>query len=84
MAGERAAPATPGRSYRSLWAVHRAYHRLTRRGLSRPRPDPWGTLRLTRVGRRTGKERSAILGYLEDGPNLVTLTGPLTHEGGAE
>ena len=29
-------------------------------------------LRLTTVGRRTGKERIAILGYLEDGQNLVT------------
>ena len=30
-------------------------------------------LRLTTVGRRTGRERVAILGYHEDGPNLVTL-----------
>jgi deazaflavin-dependent oxidoreductase (nitroreductase family) len=30
-------------------------------------------LRLTTVGRRTGAERTAILGYLEDGPHLVTL-----------
>jgi deazaflavin-dependent oxidoreductase (nitroreductase family) len=30
-------------------------------------------LRLRTVGRRTGKERSAILGYYEDGSNLVTL-----------
>jgi deazaflavin-dependent oxidoreductase (nitroreductase family) len=29
-------------------------------------------LRLRTVGRRTGRERVAILGYLEDGPNLVT------------
>jgi deazaflavin-dependent oxidoreductase (nitroreductase family) len=29
-------------------------------------------LRLRTVGRRTGKERIAILGYIEDGPNLVT------------
>jgi len=28
---------------------------------------------LTTVGRRSGKERSAILGYYEDGPNLVTM-----------
>lgn len=25
------------------------------------------------MGRKTGKERSVIVGYLEDGPNLVTL-----------
>jgi deazaflavin-dependent oxidoreductase (nitroreductase family) len=30
-------------------------------------------MRLTTVGRRTGHERSVILGYLEDGPNLVTM-----------
>ena len=29
-------------------------------------------MRLTTVGRRSGKERGAILGYYEDGPNLVT------------
>jgi deazaflavin-dependent oxidoreductase (nitroreductase family) len=28
---------------------------------------------LTSVGRRSGKQRVAILGYYEDGPNLVTL-----------
>ena len=28
-------------------------------------------LRLKTVGRRTGKERIAILGYIEDGPNLI-------------
>ena len=30
-------------------------------------------MRLTTVGRRSGQERSVILGYLDDGPNLVTL-----------
>jgi deazaflavin-dependent oxidoreductase (nitroreductase family) len=30
-------------------------------------------MKLTTVGRRSGKERVAILGYYEDGPNLVTL-----------
>ena len=30
-------------------------------------------MRLTTVGRRSGKERSAILGYYDDGPNVVTL-----------
>jgi deazaflavin-dependent oxidoreductase (nitroreductase family) len=30
-------------------------------------------MKLTTVGRKTGKERVAILGYYEDGPNLVTL-----------
>jgi deazaflavin-dependent oxidoreductase (nitroreductase family) len=30
-------------------------------------------LRLTTVGRRSGQSRVAIVGYYEDGPNLVTL-----------
>jgi len=30
-------------------------------------------MRLTTIGRRTGKERSVILGYFEDGPKLVTM-----------
>ena len=60
---------------RVAWVVHRAIYRLTggRRGLWPPKPDNWGTMRLTTVGRRSGKERVAILGYYEDGPNLVTM-----------
>jgi F420H(2)-dependent quinone reductase len=60
---------------RIAWAVHRAIHRLTggRRGLALAKPGQWGTMRITTVGRRTGKKRSAILGYYEDGPNLVTM-----------
>ena len=30
-------------------------------------------MRLTTLGRRSGRPRVAILGYYEDGPNLVTL-----------
>lgn len=58
-----------------FWRVHRAVTRLGggRRGLWPPRPGRWGALRLTTVGRRTGRERTVILGYLEDGPNLVTM-----------
>lgn len=58
---------------RLFWAGHRAFHRLTGRGLWRPKPGKWGALRLRTVGRRSGQERSAILGYYEDGPNLITL-----------
>jgi deazaflavin-dependent oxidoreductase (nitroreductase family) len=39
----------------------------------KPKPDNWGTIKLTTVGRKTGKEREAILGYFQDGPNLVTM-----------
>ena len=70
------APRLPPRWFvRTAWVVHRAIYRLTRgrRGLWPPKVDRWGTMRLTTIGRRTGRERSAILGYFEDGPNLVTL-----------
>ena len=33
----------------------------------------WGALDLTTIGRKSGQERSVILGYLEDGPNIVAL-----------
>ena len=61
---------------RTAWIVHRAIHRLTggRRGLAHPKPGgQFGYLRVVTVGRRSGRERAAILGYVEDGENLVTL-----------
>ena len=59
----------------SFWFVHRAVYRLTggRVGLWRPKPGKWGAMRLNTIGRRSGKQRSVILGYYEDGPNLVTM-----------
>ena len=67
-------PRLPPRWFiRFAWSVHRGVYRvLGGRGLWRPRKG-WGTLRLTVVGRRSGQERAVILGYFEDGPNLVTL-----------
>ena len=60
---------------RTAWVVHRLVYRLTggRRGLWKPTETGWGTLRLHSIGRRSGAERIAILGYFEDGPNLVTM-----------
>jgi len=60
---------------RTAWVVHRAIYRFTggRRGLWLPKAGKWGTMRLTTIGRHSGQERNAILGYYEDGPNLVTL-----------
>jgi hypothetical protein len=59
----------------AAWVIHRAIYRLSRgrKGLWPPKPNRWGTMRLTTVGRRSGKKRSVILGYYEDGPNLVTM-----------
>ena len=60
---------------RLVWYVHRAGYRLTggRRGLWLAKPGKWGTMRLTTIGRRTGKVRHVIVGYYEDGPNLITM-----------
>jgi hypothetical protein len=64
----------------AAWCAHRALYRLSggrflwttanRRG--------WGALRLTAAGRKSGHERSVIIGYIEDGPDLVALPRPLT------
>ena len=59
---------------RSIWKLHRALYRLSRGrvGLWAPSSSQWGTLRLTTIGRKTGRERIAIVGFIEDGPNLVS------------
>jgi F420H(2)-dependent quinone reductase len=60
---------------RAAWVVHRGIYSVTggRLGLRPPTDKTWGMMRLHTVGRRSGKERVAILGYYEDGPNLVTM-----------
>ena len=59
----------------SFWRAHRWLVRTSkgRRGLWPARPDKWGALRLTTTGRRSGEPRSVIIGYYEDGPNLVSM-----------
>jgi F420H(2)-dependent quinone reductase len=59
----------------SFWHVHRQIVRASRgrKGLWPPRPGKWGALRLTMRGRRSGEPRSVILGYYEDGPNLISM-----------
>ena len=58
-----------------FWHGHRGLLRVTRGrlGLWRPKPDGWGALRLTTTGRRTGRPRQVVVGYVEDGRNLVTM-----------
>jgi deazaflavin-dependent oxidoreductase (nitroreductase family) len=60
---------------RAAWRVHRALYRLSggRFLWTTANKRGWGAMRLTTVGRKSGQERSVILGYLEDGPNLVTM-----------
>jgi F420H(2)-dependent quinone reductase len=69
-------PRLPPRWFiRLAWSAHRGVCWVFggRVGLRRPRARGWGTLRLTTTGRRAGRQRSVILGYLEDGPDLVSL-----------
>ncbi|HVD24144.1 MAG TPA: nitroreductase/quinone reductase family protein [Lapillicoccus sp.] len=69
-------PRLPPRWFvRLAWFAHRGLYRVTggRIGLRRAKENRWGTLRLTAIGRRSGDPRNVILGYLQDGPNMVTL-----------
>jgi deazaflavin-dependent oxidoreductase (nitroreductase family) len=80
MASESSEPRKPPRLpppwfIHLAWKVHRALYRLSGgRFLWTPaNKRGWGALRLTTTGWKSGKERSVILGYLDDGPNLVLL-----------
>jgi len=57
------------------WRVHRALYKLSGgRFLWTPaNKRGWGALRLTTVGRTSGQDRSVIVGYVEDGPNLIVV-----------
>jgi F420H(2)-dependent quinone reductase len=71
------APRTRPRLFvRIAWVGHRALYRLTRGriGLARPKAGGrFGMMRLTTLGRRSGQPRVAMVGYYENGENLVTL-----------
>ena len=61
---------------RIAWVLHRALYRSSggRIGLRPPKTGKsFGMMRLTTIGRRSGEQRIAIIGYYEDGLNLVTL-----------
>lgn len=61
---------------RWFWGLHRGLVRVTggRIGLREPAAGQrMGMMRLTTTGRRSGQERVAIVGYFEDGRDLVTL-----------
>jgi len=59
----------------NAWRVHRALNRLSGGGLlwTTSNKRGWGALRLTTIGRKSGEQRDVIIGYLEDGPNLISL-----------
>jgi F420H(2)-dependent quinone reductase len=71
---QKAPPVVPRWLVRTIWVLHRAAYSVTRGrfGLRPSTSTQWGMLRLTTVGRKTGKERVAIVGFIQDGPNLVT------------
>jgi deazaflavin-dependent oxidoreductase (nitroreductase family) len=60
---------------RLFWAGQRAVYSITRGrlGLRTATADHQGMMRLRTVGRHSGKERTAILAYFEDGQDLVTM-----------
>jgi deazaflavin-dependent oxidoreductase (nitroreductase family) len=60
---------------RTIWLGHRILYSTTggRFGLRTPTADRWGLLRLRTIGRRSGQERNAILGYIEDRQDLVLM-----------
>ena len=59
----------------AFWRVHRLLCRLSGgRFLWTPASKRgWGALRLITIGRKSGQPRAVIIGYIEDGPNLVTM-----------
>ncbi len=60
----------------TIWRAHRMLFRTTggRAVLSTPvRGKHFGVMRVHTLGRRSGKPRTVILGYIHDGPNLATI-----------
>jgi deazaflavin-dependent oxidoreductase (nitroreductase family) len=59
----------------TAWKVHRALHRLSGGGFlwTTANKRGWGAMQLTVTGRISGQPRSVIVGYVEDGPNLVVM-----------
>ncbi|HZW01856.1 MAG TPA: nitroreductase/quinone reductase family protein [Candidatus Deferrimicrobium sp.] len=67
---------TPPRWFvRGAWVGHRALYSATRGriGLRLATPERWGMLRLLTTGCQSGQERRAILGYFEDGRDLILM-----------
>ena len=74
-AATKRSPSVPPRLIVTLaWRAHRALYAIRGRKALRPAtPTKWGMFRITTVGRKSGAQRKAILGYLDDGLNLVTM-----------
>ena len=74
-AGSRPPRVPPPWFVHTAWRVHRALYRLSGGRFLWPTSNKrgWGALRLTTVGRRSGQQRSVIIGYLDDGADLVAI-----------
>jgi deazaflavin-dependent oxidoreductase (nitroreductase family) len=73
---ETRSPKMPPRWFvHTFWRVHRGLYRLSRGRFlwTTASKRGWGAMHLTTIGRRSGKERSVIVGYLADGSDLVAL-----------
>lgn len=74
---ELTTPQTPPRVLiRAFWALHRAVYRFSGGRLGPWRPTTgrrFGVMGLTTTGRRSGAHRLVMVGYFEDGDELVTL-----------
>ena len=59
----------------TAWKIHRSLFRWSRGrfGLRPPSPGKYGLAQLTTIGRRSGQERSVMIGYYLDGSDLVTM-----------
>ena len=76
MSEPKAKPRLPPRWFiRLVWVTHRQLYRLTggRLGLWRPKPNGWGACVSTLLGGGPASIASVMVGYIEDGPNLVTM-----------
>jgi len=76
MSESKKSPFLPPRWFvRLFWVLQRGAYSASggRLGLRPATAEGWGMMLLRTVGRRTGEERKAILGYFEDGPDLVTM-----------
>ena len=60
---------------RAAWKIHKALYRWSggRFGLRRPKPDTYGLAELTTIGRKSGLERSVMIGYYLEDDAVVTM-----------
>ena len=73
---QRTATLPPRVVVRMAWILHRALYRFSGGRIGLRPPEAGEQVRDAApqdAGRRSGEPRVAIVGYLEDGPNLVTL-----------